>query len=88
MYISGVSTHKVLNNVEQLCGTYVPKSFVSKLTAELNPMIKEFRYRSLSKTEFPYVELMSFISKLEKTTELSLKAVTSPSESTKMNTEK
>src|SRR5690625_3087170 len=40
MYISGVSTRKVSNIVEQLCGTSVSKSFVSKLTAELDPMVR------------------------------------------------
>src|SRR5690625_3952131 len=55
MYISGVSTRKVSNIVEQLCGTTVSKSFVSKLTAELDPMVKEWRNRSLSETEFPYI---------------------------------
>ena len=55
MYISGVSTRKVSNIVEQLCGTSVSKSFVSKLTAELDPMVKEWRNRSLSETEYPYI---------------------------------
>src|SRR5690625_300332 len=55
MYISGVSTRKVSNIVEQICGASVSKSFVSKLTAELDPMVKEWRNRSLSKTEFPYI---------------------------------
>lgn len=55
MYISGVSTRKASNIVEQLCGTSVSKSFVSKLTAELDPMVKEWRNRTLEETAFPYV---------------------------------
>src|SRR5690625_366545 len=55
MYISGVSTRKVSNIVEQLCGSSVSKSFVSKLTAELDPMVQEWRNRSLSETTFPYI---------------------------------
>jgi len=55
MYISGVSTRKVSNIVEQLCGTSVSKSFVSKLTTELDSMVKDWWNRSLSETEFPYI---------------------------------
>lgn len=55
MYISGVSTRKVSDVVEKLCGTSVSKSFVSSLTAELDPMVNEWRNRSLSGTKFPYV---------------------------------
>src|SRR5690625_441325 len=56
MYVFGVSTRKVSQIVEQICGASVSKSFVSKLTAELDPMVKEWRNRSLSKTQFPYIE--------------------------------
>src|SRR5699024_5462412 len=52
MYMSGVSTRKVAHIVEPLCGTSVSKSFVSKLTAELDPMVKEWRDRSLSERSF------------------------------------
>ncbi|MBP2258895.1 transposase-like protein [Virgibacillus campisalis] len=52
MYISGVSTRKVSHIVEQLCGTSVSKSL---LTAELDPMVKEWRDRSLSETDYPYI---------------------------------
>lgn len=55
VYISGFSKRKVSNIVEQLFGTSVSKSFVSILTAELDPMVKEQLNSSLSKTEFPYV---------------------------------
>src|SRR5699024_6638348 len=55
MYVSGVSTRKVSNVVEKLCGTSISKSFVSQLTAELDPMVREWRNRSLSETKFPYI---------------------------------
>ena len=41
MYISGVSTRKVSQIVEELCGKTISKSFVSELTAQLDPMVKE-----------------------------------------------
>src|SRR5699024_9209081 len=55
MYVSGVSTRKVSNVVEKLCGTSISKSFVSQLTAELDPMVIEWRNHSLSETKFPYI---------------------------------
>src|SRR5690625_217601 len=55
MYISGVSTRKVSNIVEQLCGTSVSKSFVSDLVKQLDPMVAAWQNRSLSDTKYPYV---------------------------------
>ena len=37
MVVNGVSTRKVTNIVEQLCGESVSKSFVSSLTQKLDP---------------------------------------------------
>jgi len=50
MYVSGVSTRKVSKIVEELCGKSVSKSFVSSLTEQLDPMVKEWQNRSLSGT--------------------------------------
>jgi len=55
MYISGVSTRKVSQIVEELCGKTISKSFVSELTAQLDPMVKEWQNRSLSEVTFPYL---------------------------------
>src|SRR5699024_3805757 len=55
MYVSGVSTRKVSKIVEELCGKSVSKSFVSSLTKQLDPMVKEWQHRSLSGTNYPYV---------------------------------
>lgn len=55
MYISGVSTRKVSQIVEELCSKSVSKSFVSSLTAQLDPMVSEWQNRSLSDRSFPYV---------------------------------
>src|SRR5699024_10985330 len=54
MYVSGVSTRKVAKVVETLCGKSVSKSFVSTLTKELDPLVKEWQERSLSDTQYPY----------------------------------
>src|SRR5690625_2589560 len=55
MYISGVSTRKVSQIVEELCGNSVSKSFVSDLAKQLDPMVKAWQYRSLSETKYPYI---------------------------------
>jgi len=55
MYVSGVSTRKVSKIVEELCGKSVSKSFVSSLTEQLDPMVKEWQNRSLSGTNYPYL---------------------------------
>lgn len=55
MYVSGVSTRKVTQVVEELCGKKVSKSFISELTQQLDPMVKEWQYRSLLETKFPFI---------------------------------
>src|SRR5699024_11107856 len=55
MYISGVSTRKVSQIVEELCGSSVSKSFVSDLVKQLDPMVETWPYRSLSESKYPYV---------------------------------
>lgn len=55
MYIAGVSTRKVSKVVEQLCGKSVSKSFVSSLTKQLDPIVKNWQDRMLSDTNYPYV---------------------------------
>lgn len=55
MYVSGVSTRKVSKIVEELCGKTVSKSFVSSLTVQLDPLVKEWKNHSLSGTKYPYL---------------------------------
>jgi len=55
MYVSGVSTRKVSQVVEELCGKKVSKSFISDLTKTLDPIVKEWKNRSLSEKTFPFV---------------------------------
>jgi len=55
MVVNGVSTRKVSNIVEKLCGEDVSKSFVSGVLKELDPVIDEFKSRSLTHSKFRYV---------------------------------
>ncbi|WP_066296394.1 IS256 family transposase [Bacillus sp. FJAT-29937] len=55
MVINGVSTRKVTNIIEQLCGESVSKSFVSSLTEKLDPIVKQWANRPLNVEYFPYL---------------------------------
>ncbi|WP_252501630.1 IS256 family transposase [Sporosarcina sp. Marseille-Q4943] len=55
MVVNGVSTRKVSNVVEQLCGKRVSKSFVSSLTSKLDPIVNEWANRPLNTKYFPYL---------------------------------
>ena len=55
MYVQGVSTRKVAAITEQLCGFEISTSTVSKLTAELDSTLKEWRERPLG--QYQYVHL-------------------------------
>lgn len=55
MVVNGVSTRKVTNIVEELCGENVSKSFVSSLTAKLDPMVKAWANRPLNTVYYPYI---------------------------------
>lgn len=55
MVVNGVSTRKVTNIVEQLCGESVSKSFVSSLTEKLDPIVNKWANRPLNVQYFPYL---------------------------------
>ncbi|MFZ7946952.1 IS256 family transposase [Neobacillus sp. 19] len=55
MVINGVSTRKVTNIVEQLCGKNVSKSFVSSLTQKLDPIVNDWAKRPINTTYYPFV---------------------------------
>ena len=54
MVIQGVSTRKVTQITEELCGTSFSKSTVSKLCEGLDPIVEEFRNRPLQK-HYPFL---------------------------------
>jgi putative transposase len=55
MVVNGVSTRKVKNIVQQLCGESVSKSFVSSLTEKLDPVVHAWANRPLNTTYYPYI---------------------------------
>jgi len=55
MVVNGVSTRKVSNIVEQLCGHKVSKSFVSTLTEKLDPVVNQWASRPLNTMYYPYI---------------------------------
>jgi putative transposase len=55
MVVNGVSTRKVSNIVEQLCGHKVSKSFVSTLTEKLDPIVNKWADRPLNTMYYPYI---------------------------------
>lgn len=55
MFINGVSTRKVTNVLERLCGLEITSTQVSRATAELDVVFKRWRERPLG--SFPYIIL-------------------------------
>lgn len=55
MFVNGVSTRKVKNIVQQLCGESVSKSFVSSLTEKLDPIVNTWANRPLNTMYYPYI---------------------------------
>jgi putative transposase len=55
MYVQGVSTRKVAAITEQLCGTAVTSTAVSRATAQLDEVLSAWRERPLA--QFPYLYL-------------------------------
>ncbi len=54
MYLNGVSTRKVSNIVEELCGHSISRSHVSQLTVDLDKKLNLWRKRKFNK-EYPYL---------------------------------
>ncbi|AQS57028.1 IS256 family transposase [Novibacillus thermophilus] len=55
MVINGVSTRKVSQITEELCGTHFSKSTVSELCKQLDPIVEAWNGRPLSDSPFPFV---------------------------------
>lgn len=55
MVINGVSTRKVTQVTEELCGAEFSKSTVSELCKELDPIIQEWAQRTLTGREYPFL---------------------------------
>jgi len=57
MYFQGVSTRKVQNVLEQMCGSDISSATVSRIAAELDEKLGGFRQRSLNTTVYPYLHI-------------------------------
>jgi putative transposase len=55
MYVEGVSTRKVKEVTEELCGTSFSKSLVSSLAGSLDSELEAWRNRPLEAQAYPYV---------------------------------
>src|ERR687885_1833855 len=55
MYIEGVSTRKVKEITEELCGTSFSKGLVSSLAGSLDSELQAWRMRRLEAASYPYV---------------------------------
>jgi putative transposase len=55
MYVEGVSTRKVKDVTEALCGTSFSKSLVSKLAGSLDSELEAWRKRRLEAKAYPYL---------------------------------
>jgi putative transposase len=55
MYVEGISTRKVKEVTEELCGTSFSKSLVSSLAASLDAELEAWRDRPLEAASYPYV---------------------------------
>ena len=53
--MEGVSTRKVKEVTEELCGTSFSKSLVSSLAGSLDSELEAWRYRRLEARAYPYV---------------------------------
>jgi putative transposase len=55
MYVEGVSTRKVREITEELCGTSFSKSLVSSLAGSLDQELQAWRERQLEAASYPYL---------------------------------
>lgn len=55
MYLQGVSTRKVTNITEELCGVSFSRSTVSQLCTELDARVSAWAQRDLSEQEYPFL---------------------------------
>jgi putative transposase len=86
MFINGVSTRKVSNIVEQLCGESISKSLVSSLTQKLDPIVNDWSKRPLNVVYYPYIFVDAMYIKVREHNKVVSKAVYIATAITEMNT--
>jgi transposase-like protein len=55
MYFQGVSTRKVQEVLQEMCGMEISSATVSRVASELDEKLEEFRSRRLEETTYPYL---------------------------------
>lgn len=75
MVVNGVSTRKIENVVDQLCGEKVSKSFVSSLSDKLEPEVEAWSKCSLENEYYPYIFLDAMYIKVREHNKVVPKAV-------------
>ncbi len=66
MVVNGVSTRKVTNITEELCGASFSKSTVSRLCMELDLRVEAWNERPLNETRYPLVIVDALVIKVRK----------------------
>jgi transposase-like protein len=64
MVVNGVSTRKVAQVTEELCGTAFSKSTVSALCQQLDPLVSAWNERSLGEQRYPFVLVDGLVVKI------------------------
>ncbi|ANB60748.1 MULTISPECIES: IS256 family transposase [Bacillales] len=64
MVVNGVSTRKVTQITEKLCGTEFSKSTVSELCKRLDPVVNAWNNRSLRDSRYPFVIVDALVLKV------------------------
>jgi transposase-like protein len=64
MVVNGVSTRKVAQVTEELCGTAFSKSTVSALCQQLDPLVNDWNERSLAERCYPFVLVDALVVKV------------------------
>jgi len=63
MVINGVSTRKVAQITEELCGTEFSKSTVSELCKKLDPVVTSWNHRPLNENSYPFIVVDVMVTK-------------------------
>jgi putative transposase len=64
MVVNGVSTRKVAQITEELCGKAFSKSTVSELCQGLDPLVSAWNERSLAEQRYPFVLVDALVLKI------------------------
>lgn len=64
MVVNGISTRKVTQIAEELCGTEFSKSTVSDLCKRLDPIVNAWNNRSLRDSRYPFVIVDALVLKV------------------------